>query len=257
MKVVILAGGFGTRLAEYTEVIPKPMVPIGGKPILWHIMNSYAYFGHQDFYIALGYKSEVIKNYFLNYYSLNSNFTVDLSSGKIDIRESISVDWRVSLVDTGAATMTGGRIKRMKAFLNNEPCLITYGDGLSDVDINALIKFHKSHGKMVTMTAVRPGARFGELEIGSDSRVQSFKEKPQLNSGWINGGFFVVEPEFFDLIAGDETVLEREPIETVTDMGELVAYRHKGFWQCMDTKRDHDVLETMWHDSPPWFHGKK
>lgn len=251
MKVILLAGGFGTRLAEYTSVIPKPMVPVGGKPILWHIMQTYARSGHKDFYIALGYKSEVIKEYFLNYRALNADFTVDLASGAVKPHQVDTVDWRVTLVNTGNDSMTGGRVKRMQSFIGGETCMLTYGDGVADIDINALLAFHRSHGKMVTVTAVRPAARFGELEL-DDSRVVSFKEKPQMHEGWINGGFFVVEPEFFDLIDGDSTLLEREPLERASIAGELMAYRHDGFWHCMDTKRDHELLESLWVKGAPW-----
>ncbi len=245
MKVVILAGGFGTRLSEYTESIPKPMVTVGGKPILWHIMNTYAKFGHKDFHIALGYKAEIIKEYFLHYRTLNSDFTVDLSSGDIVTHQQGSVDWRVTLVDTGLNSMTGGRVKRMQDFIGNEPFLLTYGDGVADIDIDALIKFHKDHGKMVTVSAVHPGARFGELDINNNI-VASFKEKPQVTQGWINGGYFVIEPEFFNFIEGDGTILEKSPLEKASQMGELMSYQHDGFWQCMDTKRDRDSLEELW-----------
>lgn len=255
MKVILLAGGFGTRLAEYTDVIPKPMVPVGGKPILWHIMQIYAHFGHKDFYVALGYRAEVIKDYFLNYRALNSDFTVDLASGAVISHQAALVDWRVTLVDTGDVTMTGGRVKRMMAFIGSEPCLVTYGDGVADIDINALLAFHRSHGKLVTVSAVRPAARFGELELDGD-RVASFQEKPQLHDGWINGGFFVIEPGFYDLIGGDSTLMEREPLEQAAKMGELMAYRHQGFWHCMDTKRDHDLLENLWQRGAPWAHSK-
>lgn len=251
MKVIILAGGFGTRLGEYTNIIPKPMVQVGGKPILWHIMQTYAYFGHRDFYIALGYKADVVKDYFLNYRALNSDFTVNLASGNIKTHQTTAVDWRVTLVNTGDSSMTGGRVKRMKSFIGHEACLLTYGDGLSDIDLNALLDFHKKHGKLVTVSAVRPPARFGELEL-DNSRVLSFKEKPQLHEGWINGGYFVIEPAFFDLIEGDNTLLEREPLELAAKAGELMAYRHDGFWQCMDTKRDHDLLESLWENGAPW-----
>lgn len=251
MKVILLAGGFGTRLAEYTDVIPKPMVPIGGKPILWHIMKTYAHFGHKDFYVALGYKAEVIKEYFLNYRALNSDFTVDLSSGTVKPHQVDAVDWKVTLVNTGEKSMTGGRVKRMQSFIGNETCMLTYGDGVADIDLDALLAFHKSHGKMVTVSAVRPTARFGELSL-DHGQVKSFKEKPQLHEGWINGGYFVVEPEFFELIAGDETLLEREPLEQATKLGELMAYCHDGFWHCMDTKRDHDLLESLWSAGAPW-----
>ena len=252
MKVVILAGGFGTRLSEYTESIPKPMVSIGGKPILWHIMNTYARFGHKDFYIALGYKAEVIKEYFLNYRTLNSDFTVDLSNGNLVAHQQDLVDWQVTLVDTGLDSMTGGRVKRLKDFIGDEPFLLTYGDGVADIDIDALVRFHRSHGKMATVSAVHPGARFGELDI-QNHVVTSFKEKPQTSQGWINGGYFVLEPAFFDLIKGDDTILEKEPLEQIAQMGELMSYQHEGFWQCMDTKRDRDALEELWQSNQaPW-----
>jgi len=252
VKVIILAGGFGTRLSEYTETIPKPMVTLGGRPILWHIMKTYAHFGYKDFYLALGYKSEVVKEYFLHYRSLNADFTVDLSSGIEESHHVDEVDWRVTLVQTGLESMTGGRVKRMQSFIGNEPFMLTYGDGVADIDIDALLKFHKSHGKMVTVSAVHPGARFGELEIDGE-KVVSFQEKPQVTQGWINGGFFIIEPEFFDLIEDDSTILEREPLEEVASMGELMAYHHDGFWQCMDTKRDRDSLEEMWEsEMAPW-----
>ena len=252
MKVILLAGGFGSRLSEYTEVQPKPMVPIGGKPILWHIMRSYAHFGHKDFYVALGYKAEVIKEYFLHYRTLNADFTVDLGTGAVTPHQLNEVDWRVTLVDTGQDSMTGGRVKRIKPYIGNETCLLTYGDGLSDVDLNQLITFHKSHGKMVTVTAVHPGARFGELEMKGE-QVTSFQEKPQTGQGWINGGYFVIEPEFFDLIKEDQTILERELLKQAAQMGELMAFRHNGFWQCMDTKRDRDNLEEFWlSGKAPW-----
>lgn len=245
MKVVVLAGGFGTRLSEYTESIPKPMVTVGGRPILWHIMRTYAHFGHKDFFVALGYKAELIKEYFLHYRSLNADFTVDLATGAVAPHQVDDADWRVTLVHTGQDSMTGGRVKRMQRFIGSEPFMLTYGDGVADIDVNALLAFHRSHGRMVTVTAVHPGARFGELLI-QDERVASFKEKPQMGQGWVNGGFFVIQPEFFDLIDGDATILEREPLEEAARRGELMAYRHDGFWQCMDTKRDRDVLEDLW-----------
>jgi glucose-1-phosphate cytidylyltransferase len=252
MKTIILAGGFGTRLSEYTQDIPKPMVAIGGRPILWHIMNIYSKFGHEDFFVALGYKSELIKDYFLNYPSLNSDFTINLADGAITAYQKNSIAWRVTLVDTGINSMTGGRVKRMQEYIGNEPFLLTYGDGVSDINIEELVKFHKSHGKMVTISAVHPGARFGELDI-LDNVVTSFKEKPRTSHGWINGGFFVVEPDFFDLIEGDNTILEKEPLEKVAELGQLMAYEHHGFWQCMDTKRDRDFLESLWKaNNAPW-----
>lgn len=245
MKVVILAGGFGTRIAEYTDTVPKPMVPIGGRPILWHIMNRYAKFGFKDFYLALGFKAEVIKEYFLNYRALSSDFTVDLGTGAVTTIDSPCVDWRVTLVETGLGTMTGGRVRRMAPFLQGEPFMLTYGDGVADIDLHALLAHHRAQGKLVTVTAVRPVARFGELSIAGAS-VTDFREKPQVNSGWINGGFFVCEPQFLDMIADDETVLEKEPLERAAALGQLSAYCHEGFWQCMDTKRDKDLLEQMW-----------
>ncbi|MEO0827016.1 MAG: glucose-1-phosphate cytidylyltransferase, partial [Cyanobacteria bacterium J06642_9] len=241
-----------SRLAEYTEVIPKPMVPIGGKPMLWHIMKTYAYFGHKDFYVALGYKAEVIKEYFLHYRTLNANFTVDLGTGAVTPHQLDKIDWRVTLVETGLHSMTGGRVKRMQSYIGNETCLLTYGDGVSDLDLDQLVAFHKSHGKLVTVTAVHPGARFGELQI-QQAQVTSFQEKPQTGQGWINGGYFVIEPGFFELIEGDHTILEREPLEQASQLGELMAYQHNGFWQCMDTKRDRDNLEAVWQSGKaPW-----
>ena len=252
MKVIILAGGFGTRLSEYTESIPKPMVPIGGKPILWHIMQRYAYYGHKDFYIALGYRPEVVKEYFLSFKASNSDFSLDLSTGDIKYHNISGIDWSVTLVDTGLDSMTGGRVKRLQPFINDEPFMLTYGDGVADIDINALADFHKDHGKMVTVTAVHPAARFGELEIDGDC-VKSFQEKPQLNQGWINGGFFICQPGFFDYIKDDSTILEREPLENVAQQNQLMAYKHQGFWQCMDTKRDKDFLEKLWQQKQaPW-----
>ena len=252
MKVILLAGGLGTRLSEYTETLPKPMVQIGGKPILWHIMKTYAHFGHKDFYVALGYKAEVIKEYFLHYRTLNADFTVDLGTGVVNSHQLDEVDWKVTLVNTGQNSMTGGRVKRMKPFIGNETCLLNYGDGLSNVDLDQLIKFHKSHGKLVTVTAVHPRARFGELEI-KGKQVTSFQEKPQTRQGWINGGYFVIEPKFFELIEGDQTILEREPLEHTAQIGELMTYQHEGFWQCMDTKRDRDNLEKFWRSGKvPW-----
>lgn len=252
MKVVLLAGGYGTRLSEYTDKIPKPMVQIGGKPVVWHIMERYAKFGHKDFFLALGYKSEIIKEYFLNYSLYNSDYTLDLKSGEVTKYGEPLVDWRVTAVQTGLNTMTGGRLKALQNFIGNETFMLTYGDGLSDVDMNSLLKFHKGHGKLATVTAVHPAARFGELDVSGDT-VTSFKEKPQLKTGWVNGGFFVLEPEFFDFIDGDDSVLEAEPLEQVALNGQLMAYKHRGFWQCMDTKRDKDLLEGIWKSGiAPW-----
>ena len=252
MKVIILAGGFGTRLSEYTETIPQPMVKIGGKPILWHIMNRYAYYGHNDFYIALGYKADAIKEYFLTYKSINSDFKVDLSTGDIETYNSKKINWKVTMIDTGNNSMTGGRVKRIQSYIGNEPFMLTYGDGIADVDIDKQLKFHKDHGKMVTVTAVHPVARFGELEL-NQNKVISFKEKPQVNKGWINGGFFICQPEFFKHIKDDNTILEKEPLEKTAQLNQLMAYKHDSFWQCMDTKRDKDLLEELWNsDSCPW-----
>ncbi len=252
MKVILLAGGFGTRLSEYTETIPKPMITVGGRPILWHIMRTYAHFGHKDFYVALGYRAEVIKEYFLHYRSLNADFSVDLSTGVVSPHKIDDADWRVTLVHTGLETMTGGRVKRMQRFIGNETFMLTYGDGLAKINLERLLAFHGSHGKLITVMAVHPDARFGELEISAD-RVNSFKEKPQTRQGWVNGGYFVIEPGFFDLIAGDATILEREPLEQAAKMGELMAFRHEGFWQCVDTKRGRDALENLWQSGEaPW-----
>ncbi len=252
MKVVILAGGKGTRISEYTNVIPKPMVPIGNFPIIWHIMKIYAHYGFKDFVVALGYKSEVIKDYFIKFNSLNSDFTVDLSNGKIEIHQNKSLDWKVTLVDTGQETMTGGRLKRLKNYLDGDTFMLTYGDGLADINIKDLLNFHLANKKLVTMTAVRPSARFGELELNSNL-ITSFKEKPQLKDGWINGGFFVMEKEFIDLIKDDTEMLERNPLEIVAKNNQLIAFKHKSFWQCMDNKRDLENLQKLWKDDPPWI----
>ena len=251
MKVVILAGGFGTRLSELTDVIPKPLVPVGDKPIIWHIMNHYAGFGYKDFLIALGYKGEKIKDYFLNYRALNSDFTVDLDTGNCSFHDASGVDWNVTLVETGHNTMTGGRLKRLEKYLNGSPFLLTYGDGLCNVDIGRLVDFHQAHGKMASMTAVRPAARFGELSLDEDL-VTEFKEKPQLQQGWINGGFFVMETKILDYILDDTIMLEQEPLSAIVELGELMAYKHNGFWHCMDTKRDFDYLNKIWRQGAPW-----
>jgi glucose-1-phosphate cytidylyltransferase len=253
MKVVILAGGLGTRLSEYTKLIPKPMVEIGGKPILWYIMNHYAHYGYNDFIIALGYKGEVIKNYFLRYYTLNNDFTIDLHSGNVNYIHEHPQDWRVSLVDTGANSMTGGRILRLKDLIGKEDFMVTYGDAVSDVDISALVNQYHQTGRQAMVTAVHPTARFGELDIDKDNLVRQFKEKPQVNQGWINGGFFVLSPRVFDYIHDDSTVFEREPLENLARDGQLGTYRHEGFWQCMDTVRDRDFLNSLWDSGhAPW-----
>ena len=229
MKVVILAGGLGTRMAEYTNTIPKPMVQVGGKPILWHIMNLYARYKHKDFFVATGYKGDVIKEYFSN----------------------LKEKWNVNLIDTGQKTMTGGRLKRLQKFIGKETFMLTYGDGISDINLDSLLSFHKKHKKLVTVSAVRPPARFGAIKL-SGNRVANFKEKSHLGEGWINGGFFVIEPDFFNFIDGDKTFLEREPLEQAVQKKELFAYKHNGFWQCMDTKRDRDYLEEVYSKGPPW-----
>ena len=253
MKVIILAGGFGTRLSEYTDKIPKPMVKIGNKPILWHIMKSYSNYGHKEFFIALGYKSEIIKEYFLNYNTLNSDFTVDLKSGDVTIHNNEDNDWKVTLLDTGLNSMTGGRIKRFEKYIGNEPFMVTYGDGVCDVDLDELLEFHRKHKKLITVTAVRPSARFGELDI-KDNLVESFQEKPQTSDGWINGGYFVCERQVLDYIENDSTIFEKEPLEKLAVNQELIAFKHSGFWQCMDTKRDRDNLnEMLEHNNAPWM----
>ena len=252
MKAVILAGGLGSRLSEETETKPKPMVEVGGRPILWHIMKIYSHYGINDFIVCLGYKGYKIKEYFFHYKLHTSDVTIDVAKNDMTVHQTYADPWKVTLVDTGDASMTGGRLKRVREYIgHDEAFCLTYGDGVADVDIKKLLAFHKSHGKMVTVSAVRPAARFGELEMVGD-RVERFQEKPQLGEGWINGGYFVIEPEFFDLIEGDATMLEREPLEQAAKAGQLMAYRHQGFWHCMDTKRDHELLESMWAKGAPW-----
>jgi glucose-1-phosphate cytidylyltransferase len=254
MKVVILAGGMGTRLAEKTDVVPKPMVEIGGKPILWHIMQSYARYGFDDFVVALGYKGEVIKQFFLDYHRLGSDLHIDLAGGKVtDLTQNHDSDWKVTLVDTGQETMTGGRIRRLKEVLGDETFMLTYGDGVSDVNFDRLREFHRGHGRAMTLTAVHPKAHYGELVIGEDGKVESFMEKPQFKQSWINGGFMVLEPEVLDWIDGDDTVLERDPVDRAAATANLMAYQHRGFWQCMDTLRDVHYLNALWDvGDRPW-----
>lgn len=252
MKVVILAGGLGTRLTEETEVRPKPMVEVGGRPILWHILKHFAWFGHREFVIALGYKGDSIKRYFLEYADLDGSLSVYLQDGRIERHRPCTEDWTLHLVDTGLNTITGGRMKRLAPMLRGGTFMMTYGDGVADVDLEALIRFHRAHGKLATVTAVRPPARFGALEFEGD-RVARFAEKPQVSEGWINGGYFVLEPEVLDLIEGDATHWENEPVEQLVRDGQLMAYRHEAFWQCMDTLRDRRLLESLWEQgSPPW-----
>lgn len=253
MKTVILCGGFGTRLSEETGLRPKPMVDIGPRPILWHIMKSYAAHGFNDFVLALGYKGEHIKDYFLNYHPRTSDLTVHLASGEVSYSNPTAEEWSVSLIDTGADSMTGGRLHRLDRLLRGHGTfMLTYGDGVADVDIGRLVEFHQRHGKIATITAVRPPARFGELVMNEDA-VVAFKEKPQTGAGWINGGFFVFEPGIFDYLHGDSTVLEERPLEKLASDGQLMAYRHDGFWQCMDTLRDRNALEQLWQSGQaPW-----
>ncbi len=253
MKVVILCGGLGTRLSEETQIRPKPMVEIGGWAMLWHIMKIYERHGLSDFILALGYKGEMIKDYFLNYHARQSDLIVHLKSGQVDYTNPTAEDWRVTLVDTGARSQTGGRVLRLRPHLQaSGTFMLTYGDGVSDVDLTALLAFHRSHGRLATVTAVRPTARFGDLRI-TDDRVSKFEEKPQAGEGWINGGFFVFEPEVFDFIADDATILEKAPLEQLAQQGELMAYKHHGYWQSMDTLRDKQALEELWvNGKAPW-----
>jgi len=252
MKVVILAGGLGTRMSEETTLRPKPMIEIGGKPILWHIMNIYAAHGFKEFMIALGYKGEVVKEYFLNYRLYQSDLTISLETGIVNSRKNCFRDWTVHLLDTGIKSMTGGRLHRLRDQLKDAAFMLTYGDGVCNVDIRRLVEFHKAHGKIATVTAVRPTARFGGMQFDG-VRVTEFKEKPQAGEGWINGGFFVFEPEVFQYLHGDDTVLEADPLENLTKDGQLMACKHEGFWQCMDTLRDKQMLEELWvADKAPW-----
>lgn len=254
MKTILLAGGFGTRLSEETVVKPKPMVEIGGMPIIWHIMKTYASFGYSDFAIALGYKGEVIKDFFLNYKLHKSDMIINLKSGGIKFENDASEDWTVALHETGLNSLTGGRLYNLKKlFKPGDTFMLTYGDGVSDVNIQKLIEFHKSHGKIATLTAVRPPARFGSIEMEQDGYIIEFKEKPQLGEGWINGGYFVFNYKIFDYLKDELTILEREPLENLVKENELVAYRHEGFWHCMDTIRDRDNLNEIWaKGNAPW-----
>ena len=253
MKVAILAGGFGSRLAEETEVRPKPMVEIGGKPILWHIMKHYDHFGFRNFAIALGYKGEYIKRYMVEYCSISSDLTVDLSARSVLPHGSDIPKWQVDLIDTGQQTNTGGRIKRLAPHVGEETFMLTWGDGVADLDLVKLLEFHRSHGKLITLTAARPPARYGALEIQEGGKVQKFTEKPQIGEGWINGAFFVCEPGIFEYIDGDATQFEKEPLEALAQDGQLMAYQHAGFWQCMDTLRDKYLLNRLWDSGEaPW-----
>lgn len=255
MKVVLLAGGFGTRISEESQFKPKPMVDLGGMPILLHIMKLYSHYGYHEFIICAGYKQHVIKEYFADYFLHTSDITFDFSHGKSDmlIHDTAVDPWRVTVVDTGLNTMTGGRVKRVRDYINDEPFLLTYGDGVSDVNIEELVKYHKSHGKLVTMSAYNIGQRFGVLNVEEDGAINSFREKNNNDGGLINIGFMVCQPEFIDYIDGDQTVLEKEPLERAANSGQLMAYKHEGFWQCMDTVKEKETLEKMWASgTAPW-----
>ncbi|MFN4813033.1 MAG: glucose-1-phosphate cytidylyltransferase [Bacteroidota bacterium] len=253
MKVVILAGGLGTRLSEETVLKPKPMVEIGGMPILWHIMKTYANYGHHDFVICLGYKGIAIKEYFANYFLHKSDVTIDLKNNKVEVHDSQAEPWRITLVDTGDHSMTGGRIKRIQKHIGNETFMLTYGDGVADININTLIDFHKKNNKYCTVTAVQPTGRFGLLNINEQQLVQSFYEKPKGDGSWINGGYFVCEPQIFDFIEGDDTIWEKKPMESLAAEGQMCAFKHQGFWRPMDTLKDKMDLNEMWNENnAPW-----
>jgi glucose-1-phosphate cytidylyltransferase len=258
MQVVILAGGFGTRISEESHLKPKPMIDIGGRPILWHIMKYYSYYGFNDFIICLGYKGYVIKEFFADYYLHLSDVTFDFANGNtMKVHNNFAEPWTVTLIDTGLATMTGGRLLRIKDHIDSETFMMTYGDGVANVDINQLVAFHKENKSIATMTAIRPSGRFGILDI-EQNKITAFREKSQDDTGWINGGFMVFQKEIFDYIEGDQTTLERAPLETLASQGELTAYKHHGFWQCMDTMRDKQLLEELIEkDQAPWMVWKK
>ena len=247
MKVLLLAGGFGTRISEETQNLPKPMIPIGGKPILWHIMKIYSHYGFNEFVVLLGYKGYAIKEYFANYFLHQSDVTIDVKNNSIEVHNNSSEPWKVTLVDTGLNTMTGGRIKRVEEYLKGEPFMLTYGDGVADIDIDALLKEHKRHGKAITMTAIQPEGRFGSLKFTNEKQIEAFEEKPKGDGNWINGGFFVCEPKVLDYITeGDQTIFERTPLENLANDGELYSYKHTGFWRPMDTLRDNKLLNELW-----------
>jgi glucose-1-phosphate cytidylyltransferase len=252
MKVIILAGGRGSRISEESQLRPKPMAEIGGKPLLWHIMNIFAAHGFKEFLIACGYKGEMIKEYFHNFFWHNNDYIIDLKSGSREMLNAGKIDWQVGVIDTGLETLTGGRILRLKKWIGNETFMMTYGDGVGNIDVKRLLEFHRSHGKKATVTAVHPPARFGDLSLKDDS-VVAFAEKPQTGEGWINGGFFVLEPAVLDYLEGDEVSFEREPLERLTAEGQLMAFRHNGFWQPVDTLREKELLETLWQSgNAPW-----
>lgn len=254
MKVIILAGGFGTRISEESHLKPKPLIEIGGQPILWHIMKIYSYYGYNDFIICGGYKVNLIKEYFANYYLFRSDITFDFSNeNSITIHNNVAEPWKVTIVDTGLNTMTGGRIKRVQDYIGEQPFMLTYGDGVSDVNINELVKYHIEKKCLVTLTAIQPGGRFGALEIDEENRITSFTEKRREDGGWVNGGFMIVEPEMFSYIEDDTIVFERYPLETIAAKGQLSAYMYNGFWQCMDTLRDKQYLDKLWQEEKaPW-----
>jgi glucose-1-phosphate cytidylyltransferase len=253
MKVVILAGGLGTRISEETSTRPKPMVEIGGKPILWHIMKIYSHYGYDEFILCLGFKGYVIKEYFSNYFLHMSDVTFDMKHNSMEVHQRNAEPWKVTLVDTGLETMTGGRVKRVAPYIGNDTFMMTYGDGVADINVGDLIRYHKRNGKMATITATQPSGRFGSLDLGAGDVVKAFQEKPAGDGAWINGGFFVLEPKILDRIAGDETFFEKEPLEGLAKEGQLVAYKHHGFWQPMDTLRDKNHLEKLWDSGKaPW-----
>ncbi|MEG2251048.1 MAG: glucose-1-phosphate cytidylyltransferase [Bacilli bacterium] len=253
MKVVILAGGFGTRISEESQFIPKPMIEIGGQPILWHIIKEYSHYGFNEFVICLGYKQQIIKEYFNNYYLNHSDLTYDMESNEITIHNSASEPWKITLVDTGLNTMTGGRIKRIQEYIGNEPFMMTYGDGVCDIDIKKLVDFHKKHGKLATITAIQPGGKFGALDLGNNDEIKSFVEKSKEDGGWINAGYMVLSPEVFKYINGDTTVFEKDPLETLAKRSQLMAYKYDGFWQCMDTLKDKLYLDKLLEENnAPW-----
>jgi len=253
MKVVILAGGFGTRISEESHLKPKPMIEIGEKPILWHIMKHYSQYGYNEFVICLGYKQYVVKEFFADYFLHTSDVTFDLANNSMKVHNNYAEPWKVTLIDTGLHTMTGGRVKRIREYVGDEPFMLTYGDGVSDIDLRALEEFHRAHGKIATISAVNVGQRFGVLDMDGKGQINSFREKNDNDGGVINGGFMIMNPEVFDYIEGDKTVLEREPLENLAKNGELMAYHHTGFWKCMDTQRDKMQLEEMWASgNAPW-----
>jgi glucose-1-phosphate cytidylyltransferase len=253
MKVAILAGGLGTRISEESHLKPKPMIEIGDKPILWHIMKTYSYYGYNEFVICLGYKGYIIKEYFADYYLHTSDITFDMTNNEMKVHNNYSEPWKVTLVDTGLNTMTGGRVKRIKNYIDNEPFMLTYGDGVADINIDDLVNQHKKSGKIATITAVQPGGRFGTLDIDDNEAINSFREKSKEDGGWINGGFMVLQPEIFNYLEDDSTIFERKPFETLAAQNQLSAYKHNGFWQCMDTQRDKMYLdELLASGNAPW-----